>query len=186
MPVYMASHLVGRPASVTSMTNTKVFVSKHLVQFDILLTSEYLNTDVHPCYVAVTRLFWLFTRVMFCVSLTACCVLQINNPVLHRLSHTHMHTVWGTHHVQCGRPAGRPAACDRSVGPVQNIFILLLPAASRPLCGAHTGSCSVLVMGSFGRVKRPEFRNWHFRLVSRFRMCVAVPSILRTASLCFV
>jgi hypothetical protein len=53
---------------------------------------------VRAYYVAVSPLSWLFTRVM-CVSLTQRCVLHINNPVLRRLSYTHMHTVRVPHHL---------------------------------------------------------------------------------------
>lgn len=102
MTVFTLSYPVGRPPSVTSITNTNVFCFRTF-QFYILQNSEQLRTEVRPCYVAVTRLSWPFTRVMFCVSLSAYCVLLINNPVLHRLSYTPMHTVRGTHHVECGQ-----------------------------------------------------------------------------------
>ena len=130
MPVYTASHPIGRSPSV---------VSKHVVQFDILLPSEQLSANVRPCYVAVTRLCWQFMRVMFGVSLTACCVPQINNPVLHRLSYTHMHTVRGTHHVECGQ--------QRAVRYRKCLFCFCLQGPD-PLWGSHRftfGACRGLL-----------------------------------------
>ena len=150
MPVYTASHPIGRPPSVTSMTSTKVFVSKRFVQFDILGNCEELSADLRPCYVAVTRLSYLFTRVMFGVSLAACCVLQINNPVLHRLSYTHMHTaVRGTHHVECGQ--------QRAVRYRKSLFCFCLQRPD-PLWGSHRsifGACRGLFRpGQKARVQK--------------------------------
>ena len=92
---------------------------------------------------------------------------NINNPVLHRLSYTRMCTVRGTHHVECGQQRA-----------VRHRKIWFCCSLQRPhsLCGLHKSMFGACRNALSAESKRPEFRNWHLRPVSRLRMCVAVPS----------